>query len=96
MNVYPYMHCSLQVTKYTWRINLGETEKFWSEWFQGLSSKFLSSAPAKMLLLAGIDRLDTDLTVGQMQGNTYPEHYVLRNSLTDASKPHYGSDFAVL
>lgn len=58
----------LPVTKYTWRINLGETEKFWAEWFQGLSSKFLSSNPAKMLLLAGIDRLDTDLTVGQMQG----------------------------
>ncbi|KAG0723613.1 Protein phosphatase methylesterase 1 [Chionoecetes opilio] len=59
---------NLAVTKYTWRINLGETEKFWSGWFQGLSTKFLSSTPAKMLLLAGIDMLDTDLTVGQMQG----------------------------
>ncbi|XP_050724249.1 protein phosphatase methylesterase 1-like isoform X2 [Eriocheir sinensis] len=59
---------NLPVTKYTWRINLGETEKFWPGWFQGLSTKFLSSNPAKMLLLAGIDRLDTDLTVGQMQG----------------------------
>lgn len=47
---------------------MAETEKFWPGWFQGLSSKFLSSSPAKMLLLAGIDRLDTDLTVGQMQG----------------------------
>lgn len=59
---------ALPVKKYTWRINLAETEKFWPGWFQGLSSKFLSSSPAKMLLLAGIDRLDTDLTVGQMQG----------------------------
>ncbi|XP_042221270.1 protein phosphatase methylesterase 1-like isoform X2 [Homarus americanus] len=58
----------LPVKKYTWRINLGETEKFWSGWFHGLSSKFLASPPSKMLLLAGIDRLDTDLTVGQMQG----------------------------
>ncbi|XP_053632083.1 protein phosphatase methylesterase 1 isoform X1 [Cherax quadricarinatus] len=58
----------LPVKKYTWRINLGETEKFWSGWFQGLSAKFLACSPAKMLLLAGIDRLDTDLTVGQMQG----------------------------
>ena len=29
---------------------------------------FLSSPPVKMLLLAGMDRLDTALTVGQMQG----------------------------
>ncbi|MCL4113190.1 UNVERIFIED_CONTAM: hypothetical protein GTU68_021587 [Idotea baltica] len=57
-----------QINKYTWRIDLASTEKFWPGWFQGLSSKFLSSPPAKMLLLAGIDRLDTDLTVGQMQG----------------------------
>nr|XP_045621002.1 protein phosphatase methylesterase 1-like [Procambarus clarkii] len=59
---------NLPVRKYTWRINLGETEKFWPGWFQGLSAKFLASSPAKMLLLAGIDRLDTELTVGQMQG----------------------------
>ena len=29
---------------------------------------FLASPPVKMLLLAGMDRLDTALTVGQMQG----------------------------
>ncbi|XP_071551344.1 protein phosphatase methylesterase 1 isoform X2 [Panulirus ornatus] len=58
----------LPIKKYTWRINLEETEKFWPGWFQGLSTKFLATSPAKMLLLAGIDRLDTDLTVGQMQG----------------------------
>lgn len=59
---------TLPVKKYTWRINLGETEIYWPGWFQGLSAKFLTCSPAKMLLLAGIDRLDTDLTVGQMQG----------------------------
>ena len=37
-------------------------------WFQGLSQQFLSSSVPKMLLLAGVDRLDKDLTVGQMQG----------------------------
>ncbi|XP_076052134.1 protein phosphatase methylesterase 1 isoform X2 [Oratosquilla oratoria] len=54
--------------KYGWRIDLSSTEKYWSGWFQGLSTKFLASYPSKMLLLAGIDRLDRDLTVGQMQG----------------------------
>ncbi|XP_034252913.1 protein phosphatase methylesterase 1 [Thrips palmi] len=53
---------------YTWRIDLTRTEKHWSGWFQGLSSRFLSVNCPKMLLLAGIDRLDRELTVGQMQG----------------------------
>ena len=55
-------------TSYTWRIDLGQTEPHWTGWFTGLSSKFLSVPATKMLVLAGIDRLDKDLTVGQMQG----------------------------
>lgn len=53
---------------YTWRIDLGATEPHWSGWFRGMSNRFLGVAAAKMLLLAGVDRLDRDLTVGQMQG----------------------------
>ena len=34
----------------------------------GLSQLFLSCDCPKLLLLAGVDRLDRDLTVGQMQG----------------------------
>lgn len=54
--------------KYTWRIDLSKSEKYWVGWFDGLSEKFLSLRPAKLLLLAGIDNLDKTLTVGQMQG----------------------------
>lgn len=54
--------------KYTWRIELGNTEPYWKGWFQGLSQKFLACDVPKMLLLAGVDRLDKDLTIGQMQG----------------------------
>ncbi|PIO72059.1 hypothetical protein TELCIR_06018 [Teladorsagia circumcincta] len=54
--------------KYTWRINLMDTEPFWVGWFQGLSAKFLSCTPPKLLVLAGVDRLDKDLTIAQMQG----------------------------
>lgn len=57
-----------QTWKYVWRIDLGQTEKYWSGWFKGLSNIFLNCPVPKMLLLAGIDRLDRDLTVGQMQG----------------------------
>ncbi|XP_062513766.1 protein phosphatase methylesterase 1-like isoform X2 [Corticium candelabrum] len=54
--------------KYEWRIDLSKTEQHWKGWFEGLSQKFLGCTVAKLLLLAGVDRLDKDLTVGQMQG----------------------------
>jgi len=54
--------------KYTWRIDLARTEPHWTGWFTGLSDRFLKVPAAKLLLLAGVDRLDRDLTVGQMQG----------------------------
>jgi protein phosphatase methylesterase 1 len=56
------------VAQYKWRIDLSKSEKFWSGWFNGLSNMFLSCNVPKMLLLAGVDRLDKELTVGQMQG----------------------------
>lgn len=51
-----------------WRTNLAATQPFWENWFVGLSKKFLSAPGGKLLLLAGTDRLDTELTIGQMQG----------------------------
>ncbi|KAI1375516.1 protein phosphatase methylesterase [Hypoxylon crocopeplum] len=65
-----------------WRTDLGATQPFWENWFVGLSKKFLSARGAKLLLLAGTDRLDTELTIGQMQGKyalqIFPEagHFV--------------------
>ena len=54
--------------KYVWRIDLAKTEQHWFGWFKGLSTAFLNVPSPKMLLLAGVDRLDRELTVGQMQG----------------------------
>ncbi|KAL8370685.1 hypothetical protein RB595_000852 [Gaeumannomyces hyphopodioides] len=51
-----------------WRTDLAATQPFWEGWFVGLSKKFLSARGGKLLLLAGTDRLDTELTIGQMQG----------------------------
>ncbi|XP_070799126.1 protein phosphatase methylesterase 1 [Pituophis catenifer annectens] len=53
---------------YTWRIELAKTERYWEGWFSGLSNLFLNCPVPKLLLLAGVDRLDKDLTIGQMQG----------------------------
>lgn len=65
-------HKSIKETsKYVWRINLSQTEPHWKGWFQGLSELFLNApVQGKMLLLAGIDNLDKQLTIGQMQGMT--------------------------
>jgi protein phosphatase methylesterase 1 len=54
--------------KYTWRTHLSATSPWWEGWFKGMSAKFLSGKGAKMLVLAGTDRLDKELMIGQMQG----------------------------
>lgn len=53
---------------YIHRARLMETEQYWRGWYEGLSEIFLSSPVPKILLLAGTDRLDRTLTIGQMQG----------------------------
>ncbi|KAI7284371.1 protein phosphatase methylesterase 1 [Hortaea werneckii] len=54
--------------KYTWRTDLNATAPWWEDWFKGMSGKFLKGRGAKLLILAGTDRLDKDLMIGQMQG----------------------------
>ncbi|KAH7908901.1 Alpha/beta hydrolase family-domain-containing protein [Hygrophoropsis aurantiaca] len=53
---------------YTWRTPLRRTAPYWSDWFTNLSSLFLAARTARLLVLAGAERLDTPLMVGQMQG----------------------------
>ena len=47
---------------------MAQTEVHLVCWFINLLSKFLIVPATKMLILAGIDILERDLTVGQMQG----------------------------
>uniref|UniRef100_A0A667ZM52 Protein phosphatase methylesterase 1 n=1 Tax=Myripristis murdjan TaxID=586833 RepID=A0A667ZM52_9TELE len=56
------------ISVYSWRIDLSKSEKYWDGWFRGTSNLFLGCNLPKLLLLAGVDRLDRDLTIGQMQG----------------------------
>nr|ODN99978.1 protein phosphatase methylesterase 1 [Cryptococcus depauperatus CBS 7855] len=51
-----------------WRTDLMGTEPYWAEWYNGLSKRFLEAKCAKLLVLAGQERLDKELMVGQMQG----------------------------
>jgi protein phosphatase methylesterase 1 len=54
--------------RWTWRTELEDTAVFWRGWFEGLSQMFLSVPVPKLLVLAGVDRLDKDLMIAQMQG----------------------------
>ncbi|KAK1056025.1 Protein phosphatase methylesterase 1 [Friedmanniomyces endolithicus] len=53
---------------FAWRTDLAATAPYWDEWFTGMSRKFLAGRGAKELILAGTDRLDRELMIGQMQG----------------------------
>lgn len=65
-----------------WRTDLTSTSAYWENWFTGMSSAFLQGKAAKLLILAGTDRLDKQLMIGQMQGKfqlvVFPEagHFV--------------------
>ncbi|KAF9699419.1 hypothetical protein EKO04_002281 [Ascochyta lentis] len=54
--------------RWAWKTDLSRTEAYWENWFSGMSAKFLSGKGAKLLMLAGTDRLDKELMIGQMQG----------------------------
>jgi len=51
-----------------WRTPLQDTALYWEGWFKGLSESFLSVRTARVLILAGTERLDKPLMIGQMQG----------------------------
>jgi protein phosphatase methylesterase 1 len=53
---------------YVWRTPLRSTAPYWAGWFTGLSAAFLGARTARLLVLAGADRLDRELMIGQMQG----------------------------
>lgn len=67
---------------WTWRTDLAATQPYWEGWFAGLSRKFLDARGGKLLVLAGTDRLDKELMIGQMQGKyqlqVFPEagHFI--------------------
>jgi protein phosphatase methylesterase 1 len=62
--------------RWTWRTDLSRTEAYWENWFNGMSKKFLGGQGAKLLVLAGTDRLDKELMIGQMQGESLMSFYM--------------------
>jgi hypothetical protein len=54
-------------TSLQWRTDLAATQVHWDSWYVGLSELFLRCKAVKGLVLAGIERLDRELTIGQIQ-----------------------------
>jgi protein phosphatase methylesterase 1 len=80
--------------RWAWRTELGSTEAYWEDWFTGMSEKFLKGKGAKLLMLAGTDRLDKELMIGQMQGMSsviilpaYMESNMLQVNFSSKSSP---------
>jgi protein phosphatase methylesterase 1 len=78
--------------KYTWRIDLSKSEKFWTGWFENLSDKFLDTPIPKLLILAGIDNLDKKLTIGQMQGKFQLQVLARTGHAVHEDQPHQVSE----
>lgn len=55
-------------SKWVWRTPLHLSQPYWEGWYKGLSDLYMTVTAPKVLILAGTDRLDRSLTVGQMQG----------------------------
>src|SRR3546814_2882394 len=41
-----------------WRTDLAASKAYWHGWFEGMSDAFLNADAPKMLVIAGMDRLD--------------------------------------
>ncbi|KIL65721.1 hypothetical protein M378DRAFT_125152 [Amanita muscaria Koide BX008] len=63
-----FKHVPNAFKPYQWRTPLRSTAPYWTSWFSGLSKSFLEARTARLLVLAGTDRLDRELMIGQMQG----------------------------
>jgi hypothetical protein len=56
-------------SRFIWRTDLVSSAPYWRSWYEGLSDLFLHHTPrARLLVLAGDERLDTPLIGGHMEG----------------------------
>ncbi|KAJ2813550.1 Protein phosphatase methylesterase 1 [Coemansia furcata] len=82
-------------TAWTWRTQLLPTEQYWRGWYSGLSKTFISAPTAKLLVLAGTDRLDKELLIAQMQGKFQLELLPAAGHTIQEDLPHRVGDAIV-
>ncbi|KAH7123763.1 protein phosphatase methylesterase-like protein 1 [Dendryphion nanum] len=81
--------------QWAWRTDLSTTEAYWENWFTGMSSKFLGGRGAKLLLLAGTDRLDKELMIGQMQGKFQLQVFPTAGHFLQEDQPEKAAEVVV-
>jgi protein phosphatase methylesterase 1 len=70
---------------YVWRTDLRASERYWQGWFTDMSALFLSLKVPKMLMVAGTNRLDTPLTIAQVDyPPTFHPIHLYHPSVADA------------
>ncbi|KAF2132931.1 protein phosphatase methylesteras-like protein 1 [Dothidotthia symphoricarpi CBS 119687] len=81
--------------RWVWRTDLSSTASYWENWFTGMSRKFLDGKGAKLLLLAGTDRLDKELMIGQMQGKFQLQVFPASGHFLHEDQPEKTADVVV-
>jgi protein phosphatase methylesterase 1 len=84
------------VTEWTWKNDLMSSQTFWPGWFKNLTQTFLDVRVPKLLLLAGAERMDKELTIAQMQGKFKLKviydtgHSIQEDNYMETAKACYG------
>ena len=83
---------------YRWRTNLIDTQPYWYGWYKDMSSHFLENGNGyegkprnmvkKLLVVAGMDRLDTPLTIAHMQGKFQYKNVLNSGHVIHEENPH--------
>ena len=72
---------------FVWRTDLGASSPYWNTWFKDLSCRFLSCKCAKLLIIAGQERLDKVLMIAQMQGKFQLEIFAESGHMIQEDEP---------
>lgn len=86
VSVPPLLVQDPETHQYSWKLDLKRTSRNWEKWFKGLDEMFINAPCARLLILSGVRKLDTDLTRAQMQGKfqmvviTEAGHYIHEDS----------------
>eukprot|EP00944_MAST-04C_sp_MAST-4C-sp1_P002889 g2889.t1 len=83
---------------YRWRTNLIDTQPYWHGWYKDMSLHFLGNGDGnegkprnmvkKLLVVAGMDRLDTPLTIAHMQGKFQYKNVPNSGHVIHEENPH--------
>ena len=86
--------------KFHLKVDLLKSKSNWVEWFEGLTKSFLNVKIPKLLVMAGPERMDKELTIAHMQGkfklinNSNVGHFMHEDNFLHFSE--VCKDFAVL